>query len=232
MILNLKELKYYYLTLPTSLNRIEHMNSNFSDLNVKQVNPIANVSRHQSCASGFCRILDLALRNQDRTKPFQPFVIMEDDVSKYREFSNDIQIPDNTDILFIGITSCGWNCSIDCFDHNIYCESINNYPHLVKVYNMLSQHGNIICSASGAIALQKAMLDAFHKNIPTDVPLAKIQPYYNVYSLIEPLLYQDAKVGGQEEATKSCISLELLNHIVPEYQLNKKLLNYQLCYKE
>ena len=79
------------------------MENEFKNHKLFEVNPITNMERIQSPATGFSRILDQSCIHQDKNKPFQPFAILEDDVKKYRDFPSDIQIPDDADILYIGL---------------------------------------------------------------------------------------------------------------------------------
>lgn len=145
--------------------------------------------------------------------------MLEDDVNKYREFPEYLDIPDDTDLLYMGISKWGSN-NIDGGIDKVYTKSVDNYPDIVRVYNMLSTHGMIICSIMGVLALQKAMFDAYYKNCHWDLLLAQIQPYYKMYAFIVPLVYQDSKVGGEEAATKITLSLDYLNQQIPEKYLN------------
>jgi hypothetical protein len=76
---------------------------------------------------------------------------------------------------------------------------------VVRIYHMLATHGIMVCSASGALAIQKSVLETYEKDLPWDICLAYIQPYYNVYALKSPLVYQDGKYGGYEKSTKFSI---------------------------
>ena len=104
--------------------------------------------------------------------------------------------------------------------NKVYTETVDGFPNIMKVYNMLSTHGLIICSALGATICQKAMSDAFYKNIVWDQPIALLQPYYNVYSLKEPLVYQDGKLGGLEGGTKIPLSLQFADKPMPSFLKN------------
>ena len=199
--LYLKDLKYYYLTVPKLNNkRKEHILKEFKELNLQEVNPIMNIGRYKSGSTGFSKILDLACINQDKNKPFQPFAIFEDDVKKNRDFPLDIEIPDDSDILYIGVSIYGMNrthgCKTVCF------KNINE--NIIRVYNMLALHGIIICSMRGLLSLQKCIFEDYFKNynIGWDISIAQIQPYLNVYALKNPLVYQYSKIGGCEPETK------------------------------
>ena len=106
MKLCLKDINYYFLTCNNPIRK-EHILQEFSDYNLIEVNPITGINKSQSGASGFIRILEKAVNLQDKCKPFQPFVVFEDDVKKYREFPITIDIPDDADILYIGLSRWG-----------------------------------------------------------------------------------------------------------------------------
>ena len=222
MILNIKELKYYYLTIPQNLNRIENMENNLNDINLTKVYSIIDdkLSKFQSGALGFLKMIDTAIKDQSNNK-FIPFGLLEDDVNKYRDFSDNIEIPDNTDILYIGTSIYGYNHSIKWADLNVFTESINDRTDIYKIYNMLSTHGFIIVSERGLDYCIKSMNIAIKYNIPYDNYFAGMQSHYNVYCLKTPIVYQDGKVGGCEDATKRELNLKLLNIKIPNnYVIN------------
>ena len=219
MHLFLDNIKYYFLTCNNEIRK-QHMLNEFKDYDITEVNPVIDPSKHKSGATGFSRILDLATLNQDRSKPFQPFVIFEDDVKKYREFPKTIEIPDDTDILYIGLSSCGMN-----HDHwipHVCFTNITTSNEVIKIYNMLSLHGIIICSPRGLLAIQKCMLEGYFKDIIWDIFTAQIQPLYNVYALKKPLVYQFGELGGQEAPTK----IEYPQEISSEQNIDPLWINY------
>lgn len=192
------------------------MLNEFANYNLTEVNPIADIGKCKSGASGFSKILDLACQKQHRNMPFQPFVIFEDDVKKHREFPLNIDIPDDTDILYIGLSRCGMNNRTAKNDVRF----INVNEDVIRIYNMLSLHGIIICSVRGLLMIQKCMLEGYYKNTIWDIYTAQIQPYLNVYALKNPLVYQYEKIGGVEEHTKlTYINME--NREMPSAWINK-----------
>ena len=210
----LKEIKHYFLTVDTNGERKKHMVDVFGEYDLTEVNPVFDENRFKSGAVGFSRMIDLGLRNQDRNKPFQPFILYEDDCSKYREYPEYIEVPDDSDFVYIGI-------SIGCMRDNekdsigVYFKIVND--EVVRIYNMLSMHGIMVCSASGALAIQKALLECYVKEIAWDIYVAYIQSYYNVYALKTPLVYQDSRYGGQESSTGFSIDLNYDIPIPKEY---------------
>jgi len=217
MNIYLKNIKHYFLTVDTNGERKKHMIETFKEYNLIEVNPILNIGKNKSGATGFCKMIDIALKNQDRTKPFQPFIMYEDDCSKYREFPEYIEVPEDADLLYIGLSKCGIINNKDCLQ--LYYKNINN--NIIKIYNMLAMHGIMVCSLSGALAVQKAVLEGYYKNIIWDIFVASIQPYYNVYALKNPLVYQDAIYKGNEKATKFSIKNNF-DQLIPTNNVNTK----------
>ncbi len=215
MKINLNTIKFYYLTCNNKIRK-EHLLKEFNTYNLTEVNPFLNLSKKQSGATGYSRMLDLGIRNQDNTKPFQPFVLIEDDVKKYREFPNELEIPGECDILYIGLSYWGIK-NKNKGEKGIVCyENINQ--DIIKIYNMLSTHGMIICSSAGALALQKCLIEDCFKDRGYDISLAQIQPYYNIYALKKPLVYQYQAIGGKELSTK-------LEYNTEDKKINPKWIN-------
>ena len=242
----LKNIKHYFLTVDTNGDRKKHMIDEFKDYDLTEVNPILGIGKYKSGVTGFSKMIDLALRNQDRTKPFAPFIMYEDDCSKYREYPEYIEIPDNADICYIGLSKCSmnensWHFGLyykhitDCSGRGV---SVGERPtadtsidEVVQIYNMLAMHGIMVCSASGALAIQKAILEGYYKNTDWDICVAQIQSYYNVYALKKPLIYQDSKYGGQEPQTK--FSIESNNDSpLPKTYINTTNVSIITCYNK
>jgi|TARA_B110001469_G_C9648923_1_gene330089 hypothetical protein len=200
MKINLQKTKFYYLTCNNKIRKT-HLLQEFKDYNLTEINPFLNLSKKQSGATGYCRMLEMGIINQDKDKPFQPFILLEDDVKKYRKFPNELEIPEECDILYIGLSYWGIKKNFFEGEKGIVCYK-NITEDIIKIYNMLSTHGMIICSMTGALVLQKCLMEDCFRNRGYDISLAQIQPYYNIYALKTPLIYQFKKIGGKEKSTK------------------------------
>ena len=166
---------------------------------VEFVEPIIGIAKNKSGASGTLRMVERGLRSQIPQTPFRPFLMIEDDVSLSRPIES-IDVPDDSDILYVGISKCSMNDHQ--FHYDNYYETVPEYPRIVRIKHMLSTHGIVICSPLGAAVFQRTMLEVFLSDQPWDIPLALIQPYYRVYALREPLVYQDANFSGDERCTR------------------------------
>tara|TARA_R110000868_G_scaffold288658_1_gene548934 strand:+ start:86 stop:769 length:684 start_codon:yes stop_codon:yes gene_type:complete len=217
MLITLKNINHYFLTTGTNDLRKNHILDEFKEYNPIEVNPVLNIGKNKSGSTGFARIIDLALRKQDRTKPFEPFVIYEDDCSKYRDFPDTIEIPDDTDFFYIGISKCSMNSFSN--HYGLYFQHYN--PDIVRIYNMLSTHGMIICSALGAVAIQKAITESFFRDITWDITISQLQWHYNVYAFKNPLVFQDRLYGGCEDDTRFT-NERTQDSPIPEKHINTK----------
>lgn len=220
MKINILDLKYYFLTCNNPVRK-SHMLKEFSDLDLMEINSIIGIGKNKSLGIGFSRMLDAAAQDQDYTKPFQPFMIFEDDVTKFREFPKMIDIPDDTDILYTGIS--GWGMTDKQANIDVVCiEFVDNYPEIVRIKNMLSGHGILVCSIRGMLSLQKCRMEAYFKNIKVgeggDIFFAHIQPYLKVYALKRPLVYQYGRIGGQERHTKITFDEEKNSPMNPNWK--------------
>lgn len=195
--------KFYFLTVNNE-RRKHHIKIEFKEFSPIEINPVTGIPKDQSGATGFNRIIDKALRDQDITKPFQPFIILEDDASKYRSFPDYLDIPFNADLVYLGLTVYGWGHKINRAMRLVYSEDYN--ADYIKVNNMLATHAIMVCSPAGAAMITKCMMDSYYKNEPWDISLASSQPFYNIYALKIPLVYQDEKYGGREKSTKITVA--------------------------
>ena len=235
MKIHLNNLTYYYLTLPQEnkedkkkyqkipnqhKNRKDHILNEFNELDLKEVNPIPSkyfdydkeLSKWQktrkSGASGFLKIIDLA--SQDMADNFKPFVILEDDARKHRQFPDFIEAPKDCDLLYIGLCQWGVTNKEGGTNNSVCYNDVPDNKDVIKIFNMLSLHGIMVCSVRGMLSLQKCILEDFFKDQGWDKTIAHIQPYINTYALKEPLVYQYNKLGGEQKWTK--INYKKLNN--------------------
>lgn len=132
-------------------------------------------------------------------KIVEPFIIFEDDVKKYRDLPEFLQVPNNTDLLYLS------KCGLIKDDNRIYYNCIKYDiidKVLIRIYNMLSTNGILIYSLKGLLTFYHTNLESYKDNIVWDIYLTKMQPYLNVYALKIPLVYQYGEIGGLEEDTK------------------------------
>lgn len=227
-----KNTNYYYLTIkPDDSVNAQNMREMFSGYNLTQIRPFevgvdekpsggtpgsrgegkgSNVAR--SASIGWARAIQAGLRDQDVSRPFQPFVVLEDDAALYTHdpageglggtrpdrLPEYFNIPDDADIVYMGI--CEWGMVNGEACDSIIVEDYNS--ELARIYNSLALTAVMYCSPLGASAVQSAMVDSFYQKKVHDVFAAEIQKHYKVYCYKIPFFYQKFELGGVESVTR------------------------------
>ena len=232
MRISLAELPIYCLTCeeenrpPNEISKRNHVESEWNrrGLSGEFVRPIyGGIPKNKSGASGFFRMIERGLRAQIPSAAFRPFLMLEDDIT-FTEERLMVDIPDDADILYIGLSNCSMNS--DQFHYANYYTSMEGFPAVVRIKHMLASHGILVCSALGAAAIQRTMLETYLSDKPWDIPLAFIQPYYRVYALRRPWVYQDSAYGGDEACTR--ITFEGEDNELPENWINRGYATIQM----
>ena len=228
MRIQLSEIPIFCLTCESEGgSKREHITTEWSRENVAGsfVYPMMGIAKNKSGASGFFRMIERGLQSQIPGQSFRPFLMIEDDISFLDyETAKKIEIPDDADILYAGLSNCSMNSY--CFHYANYYEPVEGFPEIVRVKHMLATHGILVCSALGAAAIQRTMLEVFLSDKPWDIPLAFLQPYYRVYALRQPWVYQDAAYGGAEACTN--ISFEGDGRPLPDEWVTKDWITLKL----
>lgn len=224
MRISLADLPIYCLTCEDEGGRRrQHIAEEWSRLKLQGafVKPIMGIHKNKSGATGFLRMIERGLRAQIPQRPFQPFLMTEDDVT----FSNiqeeyAVDIPDDADVLYVGLSTCSMNAHQ--FHYANYYEPVDGFPHVIRIQHMLSTHGVMVCSALGASALQRTMVEVYFVGMAWDIPMAYLQPHYRVYALRNPWVYQDAAYGGVEHCTRIVLQ-DGGTHLLPKEYKNHEL---------
>jgi len=191
MKINLDNIKCYFLTC----NKLKKQNikNEFAKYNLVEINPIMGISKFRSGVTGFLRIINKSIQKQKEKNTFEPFIILEDDVKKYRDFPNELEIPDDSDILYIGLSDWGIKSNKNIGEPGVVKYTIINND-IIKIYNMLATHGLLICSIQGLFILQQCLMEDYMYDRHYDLSICQIQPYYNIYALKKPLVYQSSYI--------------------------------------
>lgn len=224
MKINLDNIKCYFLTC-NELKK-QSIKNEFSKYNLVEVNPIMGISKFRSGVTGFLRIINKSIQKQKEKNTFEPFIILEDDVKKYRDFPNELEIPDDSDILYIGLSDWGIKSNKNIGEPGVVKYTIINND-IIKIYNMLATHGLLICSIQGLFILQQCLMEDYMYDRHYDLSICQIQPYYNIYALKKPLVYQGSYLDknnniqnkSQEKATK-ITNIDLIEGIIEDKYIN------------
>ena len=189
MIIDITQLTTYYINLEEKQDRRDKME------NLLQSNGFTNVNRFDAKKAGKrvgCSMSHSALLEKIVKNSLYPCLVLEDDLEIYK-FRKIIEVPDDADAVYLGFSRYGWNHNHDePFPKSLKITELNDQYH--RVYNMLARHAIIHFNAQ----YDQVCVDAMNNFIANpdeykagDVSISRFHPQYRVYSLNEPIFYQD-----------------------------------------
>ncbi len=189
MNLDLREIPFYYINLDDAVDRRNNTESQLKELGIKNIIRVPAI-RHSYGAAGTPRSMQKALELAQNGKPF---VLMEDDVAVKR-FDPIIEIPDDADAFYLGIS--GWGRMNSHSGPFVQWERVSD--DILRTYNMLSGHA-IMYITDHYIDLVKKICYHAGYNIEdhVDIGFAEVQRWHNVYALDDPYFYQTSSDGNQ-----------------------------------
>ena len=182
MKLNLTDIPVYYVNLEGEDVKREHTESMLKDLGFKYVHRFDAIRHEAGRIIGCARSHYEILKNE---KP--PFIILEDDCALNKEFVSEIEVPDNADALYLGISH--WGRYLNHSGPYVHCTKVDD--NIVRVHNMLATHAIMYLSDSYTEMCKRV---AYHFGYEVenhlDIGFAEIHKFFNVYSFDEPLFRQ------------------------------------------
>ena len=200
--LDLRKIPAIYINLQRDTEKNEYMHDMLTQLgfeNIIRVEASEFPDRHLAgCSLSHFRSLN---------EVDVPFIIFEDDC-RVKNFTPIIEIPDNADAVYLGISSWGrMNSHSGPF---VQYEKVDD--NLLKVYNMLGAHAILYLSKEYASLCSKISIHYSHIADHQDIGFAEVQRYYNVYTFNDPLFYQTSSNGTDQKLT-TYPSVEVLQPI-------------------
>ena len=125
-----------------------------------------------------------------------PFIVFEDDCV-VKNFNPIIEIPDNTDAVYLGVSSWGrMNAHSGPF---VQYEKVDE--NLVRVYNMLGAHAILYLNQEYVSLCSRIAQNGYDIADHQDIGFAEIQRYFNVYAFNDPMFYQTSSNGTDQPLT-------------------------------
>ena len=125
-----------------------------------------------------------------------PFILFEDDCI-VKNFKPIIEIPDDADAVYLGISSWGrMNSHSGPF---VRYEDLGN--GLLRIYNMLSAHAILYLNQEYVSLCSRISEQATSIADHQDIGFAEIQRYFNVYAFDDPMFYQSSSNGTDQPLT-------------------------------
>jgi len=182
MKINLLEVPVYYINLDEEEEKRKRTENLLSSLGFRNINRFSAIKHEAGRIIGCARSHYEILKSQ---KP--PFIILEDDCSLNKKFVDEINIPDNADALYLGISH--WGRYLNHSGPYVHYSKVND--NIVRVHNMLATHAILYLSQDYASMCKRISYHfGYEVENHLDIGFAEIHKFFNVYSFDEPLFRQ------------------------------------------
>jgi hypothetical protein len=190
MKLKLTDIPVVYINLDTQQRRKKNIEKSLDNLgfeNVIRVSAFADRVGKRGCAYSHAIALE-------EVEP--PFIVLEDDCVPLN-FIDEIEIPDDADAVYLGISSWGRMNS-----HSGPCvksEEVDGYPGLLRIYNMLGAHAILYINPDYVDLCKRIAYHGYLISDHHDIGFADVQKYYDVYAFDNPMFYQTSSNGTNDK---------------------------------
>tara|TARA_R110000868_G_scaffold124816_3_gene329729 strand:- start:1764 stop:2399 length:636 start_codon:yes stop_codon:yes gene_type:complete len=211
MIIDLREIPVVWINLDSATKNAEDMQERLTKHGFKYtyrksacvidppVGTPKEIAHYKGCGQSHIDILD------DFVYP-TPLLILEDDAEFTEHFNPIIEIPDDTDGVYLGVSH-----------GNVYYKTAQLNSEYLKIGGILATHAILYISQKYRQIMSSAAKQFINQfNRPWDLGSASLQGHMNVYTPNNPFFYQaNARESANkwEQITKH--SLENRNSIFP-----------------
>lgn len=210
MEIDLRKIPAVYMNLEKHVEKSRNMQTMLSKMGFENIIRTEGVLDAENPVAGCSKAHHKALSTFKA-----PFILFEDDCVLFEEnFQPIIELPDNTDALYLGISSWGRMNGHD--GQYVQYDEFEEHPNLLRIYNMLGGHSVVYLNDFYKEMCAKVAYHAGYviKNYQ-DIGFAEIQRFFNVYSLNNPVFYQTSNELGTKHRLTSfpmsqCMSYEHL----------------------
>lgn len=187
MKINLTRVRTYYINIYGAKKRAERTLSILNALGFKFASRSPGFA-HKNKVTGS----SLAYHNvlESRHDKGDPFILFEDDIL-VTHFDHIIDIPDDADAVYLGVSKMG---VIDGSDkEELLVSKVDGYDNLYRVYNMLASHAILYLNMDYVKSAADACQRCIDQGIPHDLGLAENMKDWKVYAFDKPMFIQDPK---------------------------------------
>jgi GR25 family glycosyltransferase involved in LPS biosynthesis len=184
MKINLLDIPVYYISLEDQYETHTRMKNMLTELGFKNIIKF-EAQRHPNgkvagCADSHAQIFEM--------NPETPFIILEDDCFLNTDFVAEINVPDDADALYLGVSYWSRYCNIS--GHYLHAKQKDD--NMYQVYNMLATHAILYINKEYISNCKRIARWSANKNQHLDIGFAENHKFYNVYSFDKPLFYQES----------------------------------------
>jgi len=201
--LNLTELPVVYINLDRDTEKRQSMEKIFYDHGFSNVHrsPGVIVPNENVCVGishAFRNAFELAFSVSNGG----PFLMFEDDLVIRDAFTTEIDIPNNYDACYLGIST--WARVNGISGPYLRGELLESRSDIIRIHNMLSGHAILYSGNEYSKVIHAKMTKAIQEKTYQDIEFAETMGDYNVYAFADPLFYQ----SSSENVTNVTLSAE------------------------
>jgi hypothetical protein len=192
MKVKLTEIPVIYINLDDQPERKDSMEENLTKLgfkNIIRVPAFKDRIGKRGCAYSHA----LSLEEID-----PPFIILEDDCLPLN-FADEVDIPDDADAVYLGISS--WGRMNGHSGPCVQWDSVEDRDDLVRIYNMVSAHAILYINPDYVDLCKRIAYHGYLISDHHDIGFADVQKYYDVYAFDSPMFYQTSSNGTNNNLT-------------------------------
>lgn len=209
-LIDITKIPAVYINLEKHKEKNDNMYNLLSSIGFETIKRIEGVLDTENPVAGCSKAHHKALSSFEA-----PFVLFEDDCVLFDQNTiTEIEIPDNADALYLGISSWGRMNGHNGF--YLQYDEFEEQSNLLRIYNMLGGHSIIYLTEDYKKMCEKVSYHAGYviKDYQ-DIGFAEIQKFFNVYSLNNPMFYQTSNALGTKNNitsyhTSECLSVNNL----------------------
>lgn len=183
MKIDLKKIKTYYINLDKDEERNVSMQTLVSDFGFISAERFEGTYVKGDPLSG-CAYSHYNILSTMKSKT----IILEDDCV-IRSNESVIEIPDDADALYLGLSSWGYIKDVSKPDNYIFTP-VDNYPGIYKVSGMLATHAILYINKDYMRTCERIAEYSAKNSVHVDQGFARVQRYFNVYAVADPIFYQ------------------------------------------
>ena len=218
MKINLLNLPVFYINLKKdkqkSIETVEVLKS-LGFTNINRFDAILGETKKEGCAKSHQALLkELDIDG--------PFIVFEDDIESNGSFNPVIEVPDDADAVYLGISAYSLDNGIT--GQSLVADKIDD--NLYRIYNMLAAHAILYLNKDYYKFLAKAIQAMINADRNQDNARAETMKYFNVYAFRHPFFYQGDKHKPVTRFDLETAKPAPYGKVVPKsLRTNKKLKN-------
>lgn len=216
MKIKLTDLRTYYINLYKDGKKGRATLNLLKSLGFKKINRSPGFVEENAAIGIAAAHYNVLISRHDKG---EPFILFEDDI-KVTHFDHIIDIPDDADAVYLGVSKMG---SIDGKDEErLLVSKVDGYPHVYRVYNMLALHAILYLNMDYVKETAEISKEYLENGIPHDLGIAENMKNWNVYALDKPMFIQYPKFRYYTDTPISKLpNVEEINKINKWFKLNR-----------